>query len=486
MYDVVIIGGGVSGASSARELSRYKLNICVVEKEEDVCCGTSKANSAIIHSGIDAKPGTLMSQLNVRGCEMMEPLSKELDFPYRRNGSLIVCFEEENLPKLHKLFEQAKENGVPNVKIVYKEELQRMEPNLSKEAVAAIFTPTAGIVCPFGLNIAMAENAATNGVEFKFNTEVKNIEKTDYGYVLHSNNGDLETKCIVNAAGVYADIFHNMVSNNKIHITPRRGEYCIMDKDCGNIVNSTIFQLPTEMGKGVLVAPTVHGNLLIGPTAEDIDDKDDTSTTSKGIDNVKKYALKSVPSINMRKVITTYSGSRAHEDGHEFIIEELSDAPGFVDCSGIESPGIASSPAIGVRVAEIVSSILKPQKNKNFEGSRMGILNPRNLSIDDYNKLIKEKPSYGTIVCRCQGVTEGEIIDAINRPLGAKSLDGIKRRTTAGMGRCQAGFCSPRTMEILSRELNVSQTEITKSGGESKMIVGYSRSNIKEDVNEIL
>ena len=313
MYDVVIIGAGVTGSASARELSRYKLNICVVDKEEDVCAGTSKANSAIVHSGIDCAPGTLMAELNVKGNELMEPLSKELDFSFKRNGSLILCFSEEDRPNLEALYAHAEKNGVPGCRIIEKEELHEMEPNLSDEAIAAIHCPTGGIVCPFGLNIAMAENAYTNGVEFRFNTAVRKITKTDKGWLLATNNGDILTKVVVNAAGVNADIFHNMVSGNKIHITPRRGEYCLLDKTTGGLVSNTIFQLPGKYGKGILVTPTVHGNTLIGPTADDHDDREATNTTAQGLAHVISAATKSVPTVPVRQVITSFSGNRAHD-----------------------------------------------------------------------------------------------------------------------------------------------------------------------------
>jgi glycerol-3-phosphate dehydrogenase len=480
MYDVVIIGAGVTGSASARELSRYNLNICVVDKEEDVCAGTSKANSAIVHSGIDCAPGTLMAELNVEGNKLMGPLSEELDFAFKRNGSLILCFSEDDRPNLEELFSHAEKNGVEGCRIIEKEELHQMEPNISDEAIAAIYCPTGGIVCPFGLNIAMAENAYTNGVEFRFNTKVRTIKKYDGGWLLTTNNGDIRTKVVVNAAGVNADIFHNMVSENKIHITPRRGEYCLLDKTTGDLVSNTIFQLPGKYGKGILVTPTIHGNTLIGPTADDHEDRDATNTTAAGLAHVISAATKSVPNVPVRQVITSFSGNRAHEDHHEFIIKEVEDAPFFVDAAGIESPGLTSSPAIGVKVAGIVADLLHPDKNPNFNGKRKGVLDPKKLSDTEYAALIKEKPAYGNVICRCETITEGEIIDAITRPLGAKSLDGVKRRTRAGMGRCQAGFCSPRTMEIISRELGISQLEITKNGGDSKMVVGYSKKSMEE------
>lgn len=482
MYDVVIIGAGVTGSASARELSRYNLNICVVEKEEDVCAGTSKANSGIVHSGIDCAPGTLMAEMNVKGNEMMEPLSKELDFAFKRNGSLILCFCENDRPNLEALLARAEKNGVPGCRIIEKKELHQMEPNVSDEAVAAVYCPTGGIVCPFGMNIAMAENAYTNGVEFRFQTTVRKITKIKNGWLLATNHGDIRTKVVVNAAGVNADIFHNMVSEDKIHITPRRGEYCLLDKSAGGLVRSTIFQLPGKYGKGVLVTPTVHGNLLIGPTADDHDDRESTSTTAGGLAHVISASTKSVPDIPVRQIITSFSGNRAHEDHHEFLIGEPLDAPFFVDAAGIESPGLTSAPAIGVKVADIVANLLKPEKNPDFDGTRKSVLDPKTLSEEAYAKLIKEKPEYGNIICRCEMITEGEIMDAINRPLGAKSLDGVKRRTRAGMGRCQSGFCSPKTMEILSRELGISQFEITKCGGKSNLVVGYSKQSMEEHI----
>ena len=449
MYDVIIIGGGVSGAASARELSRYKVRACVLEKEEDVCCGTSKANSAIAHAGYDAEPGSLMAKLNVRGNEMMEQLSKDLDFPFQRIGSLVICLSEEEMPGLQKLYDKGIANGVKGLKILNREEVLEMEPNITDNVYAALYAPTAGIVCPFNLNIALAENAYTNGIEFRFNTEVQNIRKIDGGYELCTNQGTFRTKYVVNAAGVYADKFHNMVSEKKIHITPRRGDYCLLDKSAGTHVSRTIFSLPTKYGKGVLVTPTVHGNLLVGPTAIDIENKEGTNTTREGLDEVITKAGQNVKNLPMRQVITSFAGLRAHEDGTEFIIGEPEDARGFIDCAGIESPGLTSCPAIGEMVAGILQEKLGLEKKDNFIATRKGILDPDTLTREERAELIQREPAYGNIICRCEMITEGEILDAIRRPLGARSLDGVKRRTRAGMGRCQSGFCSPRTMEIL-------------------------------------
>lgn len=478
MYDVIIIGAGVSGSAVARELSRYKIKVGVLEKEEDVCSGTSKANSGIVHAGYDAAEGSLMAKLNVRGNEMMEALARDLDIPFKRTGSLVICLHEEDRPQLQVLYERGDRNGVPGLRILEREELKDMEPNISDEACAALYAPTAGIICPFELNIAMAENAAMNGVEFRFNTEVQDLKPTEKGWEIHTSQGVCETRYVVNAAGVYADVFHNIVSKNKIHITPRRGDYCLLDKSAGSHVGRTIFALPGKYGKGVLITPTVHGNLLVGPTAVDIEDKEGTNTTKEGLDEIIKKAGMNIKNLPMKQVITSFAGLRAHEDGHEFLIGEVEDARGFIDCAGIESPGLTSSPAIGEMVGNLLRDKMNMEEKEDFISIRKGVLNPDTLDREQRNLLIQEKPEYGNIVCRCEMITEGEIIDAIQRPLGARSLDGVKKRTRVGMGRCQTGFCSPKTMEILARELHIPISEVTKSGGASGIIRGRNKDSL--------
>ena len=476
MYDVIIIGAGVSGSAIARELSRYQGTFCVLEKETDVCCGTSKANSGIVHAGFDAEEGSLMAKLNVEGSKMMENLSKELDFSYKRNGSLVVCTNENELERLEQLKERGMRNGVEGLQILDRETLKGMEPNISDEAVAALYAPTGGIVCPFGLNIALAENAAQNGVEFFMDQEVKKIERrVEGGYRICTQDTVYEAKVIVNAAGVYADAFHNMVSEKKLTITPRKGEYFLLDKTAGEHVSHTVFTLPGKFGKGVLVTPTVHGNLLVGPTATDQEDKEGTDTTMQGMEEIRQKAQRSVKNIPFRQVITGFAGLRAHEAGHEFIIEEVTDAPGFIDCAGIESPGLTSAPAIGKMAAELVREELGLQEKADFCSTRKGILNPADLTMEERGELIRRQPAYGNIICRCEMISEGEILDAIHRPLGATTMDGVKRRTRAGMGRCQSGFCSPKTMEILERELKIRQEKITKNGAGSEMILGRNQ-----------
>ena len=472
MYDIIIIGAGVTGSSVARELSRYNANICVLEKGEDVCTGTSKANSAIVHAGFDAAEGSMMAKMNVRGNEMMTQLAEDLDIPFKRNGAMVVCIHKEALDGLKTLYDRGIANGVKELRILNREEALEMEPNLSENVQGALYAPTSGIICPFILNIAMAENAAENGVEFRFNTQVEDIKADADGiWHLRTNNGEYTAKYVINAAGVHADIIHNMVSENKIHITPRRGDYCLLDKEVGGHVKHTIFPQPTNLGKGVLVSPTVHGNLIVGPTAVDIEDKEGNNTTAAGINDLIAKAGAHVRDLPLRKVITSFAGLRAHEAHHEFIIKEVEDAPHFIDCAGIESPGLTSAPAIGEYVGQMMKEKMELTEKENWISKRKGILNPQELSFEDRAELINEKPAYGNIICRCESISEGEILDAIHRPLGARSLDGVKRRTRAGMGRCQAGFCSPRVMEILNRELGIPMEEITKSGGRSNIVL---------------
>lgn len=471
MVDICIIGAGVTGCSIARELSRYSLKTVVVERALDVCEGTSKANSGIVHAGFDAEPGTLKAKLNAKGNARMESLSKELDFSFRRNGSMVICEEESGLPKLEKLLEKGRQNGVPELRIISGDEARKIEPNLSKKVIAALLVPTGGIVCPFELTIALAENANVNGVDFMFDNEVTNIVRTEKGYTVVTDKQEIETKVVINAAGVYADKIHQMVSKEAMHITARRGEYCLYDKQCGNMVDHTIFQLPSEFGKGVLFTPTVHGNLLIGPTAEDIPDKEATCTTSAGMDKARMKASESVEMMPPgRLMITSFSGLRAHEDGDDFIIGSPKDAERFFDVAGIESPGLSCASVIGEHVAELVLPLFDAKKKEDFVATRKGIPHVSMLTIDEREALIRQNSAYSVVVCRCEMVTEGEILDAIHRPLGAKTLDGIKRRTRVGMGRCQAGFCTPKTMELISRELGIPMEEIVKSGRDAHVL----------------
>ena len=463
MTDVVIIGAGAVGCAAARELSKYKLSVCVVDRESDVCEGTTKANSAIAHAGFDAEPGTLKARFNVRGSEMLEELAKKLQFAYIRNGAMVLCFDKD-ISGLETLKARGLKNGVKGLSIITGDEARAIEPNLTDEVQAALLAETSAIICPFEMTVAFAENAYANGVEFRLSTEVTGIDKTADGYTVKTTKGDIKTKAVINAAGVYADKIHAMVSSTPLKITPRKGEYMLMDKENVPTVRHTIFQLPTKMGKGILITPTVHGNLLAGPTAQNIDDKENTATTSEGLAEIRAKGSLSVKNVPFGKVITSFTGLRAVGESGDFVIEEVSDAQGFFDAAGIESPGLTSAPAIGEYLCELVGTRLPLEKKESFIDTREGLVHVAQLDDKARDKLIKKDPAYGKIVCRCCTVTEGEIRDAIERPLGATTLDGIKRRTGAGMGRCQGGFCSPTSMALIAQKLGIKIENVRKNG----------------------
>jgi len=485
VYDVAVIGAGVIGSFIARELSRYKLKICLIEKASDVAEGASSANSGIVHAGYDAEPGSLKARFNVLGNRMMEQVAKELGVPFKRIGSLVLAFNEEDMSKIRELFQRGLNNGVERLEILTRQQLRQMEPAVSDEAVGALYAPTAGIICPYELTLGAAENAVMNGVELKLECEVKGIRREEYptqpfqfqpNFILSTSKGEVRSKYVVNAAGVYADVISAMAGDNHFSIKPRKGEYLLMDKNQGGIVNRVIFQPPTKMGKGILVSPTVDGNLLIGPNAVDVGEREDNSTSSSGLIQVVKGALRSVPSVNVREVITSFAGLRATPSTGDFVIGESSKVKGFINVAGIESPGLTCAPAIAGYVADILrNSGLELLIKESFSPIRYPIKKFADMDDGERAKMIKEDPRYGRIVCRCEKVTEVEIVNAAKSPVGARSLDGIKRRTRAGMGRCQGGFCSPRVMEILSRELGIPVEEITKMGGNSRILVGRTK-----------
>ena len=473
-FDVVIIGAGVSGCAIARELSRLDARVCVVERAEDVCCGTSKANSAIVHAGFDAQPGSLMARLNVEGNRLMYEWSSELNFAIRQVGSLVVCVGDESRGGLDELLERGSKNGVPGLRIVERDELVKMEPNIADEAVAALWAPTGGIVDPFGLTVALAENAAANGVEFFFDAPVRSVVRDGDDWVVATAKGLIRTRSVVNAAGVYADALHNMVASpdDRLRIVPRKGEYLLLDTTAGDHVRHTVFMLPTVMGKGVLVSPTVHGNLIVGPTATDVDDKEATNTTAAGLEEVAQKSALTVRNVPLREVITSFAGLRAHQESHDFAIGEVAGAPCFFDCAAIESPGLTSAPAIGVMVAGLVCERLRLNNKPagSFVSTRPGYVNLKELSFTEWGDLCKKNPAYGNIICRCCRVSEAQIVDAMHRVPAARSFDAIKRRTVAMMGRCQGGFCSPKIMGLLERELGLDPQQITKCGVGSEVL----------------
>lgn len=475
-YDVIIVGAGVVGAFAARELSKYRLKVCLVEKEADAAMGTSKANSSIVHAGYDAEPGTLKAKLNVRGNEIMEGICKELDVPFKRIGSFVLGFEEKDRERLEELKQRGIKNGVKGLQILTRKEIGEKEPNVSPDALYALYAPSAGVVCPYELTIAAVENAVDNGVELQLENKVNNINIENGKFIVSTEKGELNSKFLVNAAGLYADKIAEMLGKHDFSISPRRGEYILFDKNQGKLVNKVLFQLPTDKGKGILVTTTVDGNLLIGPNAEDIDDREDVSTSARGLDEIVLGARKSVPGFNLRETITSFAGLRARPSTGDFIIEASQVNPHLVNAAGIESPGLSAAPAIGEYIVDILRSQgLALVDKKDFNPLRKPVLKFREMDEKELQKVISENPHYGRIVCRCEKVTEGEIIDAIRRSAGARNLDGVKRRTRAGMGRCQGGFCTPRVVEILSRELGIPMEAVTKSGRESKILVGKTK-----------
>lgn len=482
MYDVAIIGCGVIGASIAMELSKYQLKTIILEKENDICDGTTKANSAIIHAGYDPLSNTLMAKLNVEGCNMAPKLCKELDVPYRQIGSLVLAFNEKEKETLNELMQRGIANGIPKLKLLDRFEVLHMEPKVSKNVVAALYAPMAGIVDPWELGIAMAEVAVKNGTQLLRRNEVTNIEKLHNGWRLKTTETEIESRFVLNAAGVSCEAIHNMAAEPSFKISPCKGEYYLLDKSEAKCVEHIIFQCPNEHGKGVLVAPTVHGNLIVGPTAENINNTYDTSVTADGLELVKQSARKSVPCINFRNNIRNFAGIRANSSVRDFIIEES--APQFIDIAGMRSPGLASSPAVGPYVAEILKQAGLGLKEKEEWDGKRKVIRFKDLSPNKKKKLIREQPAYGRVICRCETITEGEIIAAIHSIIPPCSIDGIKRRTGAGMGRCQGGFCGPKILEIIARETDKDPLEILNDKDGSYILTGKTKDGgaLHEDV----
>ena len=463
MLDCVVIGAGVVGGLVARELTKYKLSVCIVEKEGDVAMGATRANSAIVHAGFDAKEGTLKAKLNVLGSEMMEGVCRELGVKYKRNGSLVVGFNDEDARTLHSLIERGQKNGVRELSFLEREDILALEPNIGDGVTCALRAGTGAIVCPYELCMAAVGNAMDNGALLKLDFKVKSIERVGGVYRISSENETVEAGMVINCAGVYSDEIAAMVAKTDFSVRPRRGEYMLLDKECGSLITHTVFRCPSKMGKGVLVSPTVDGNLLLGPTAEDIDDKSDTATTQSGLGYLSTLAREQVNGINLGKVITSFTGLRATGSSGDFLINSPVD--GFINCAGIESPGLTSAPAIAEYVVDMLkASGVSLEKNESFIGTRKPMHHFREASIEEKNEIIKANPDYAHVICRCETVTAGEIIEAIRTNPRPTSIDGIKRRTRASMGRCQGGFCTPYMVELLASELGVSPTEITKSG----------------------
>lgn len=472
-FDVAIIGAGVVGSLIARELSRYDMNIVLLEKCNDVAMGTTKANSAIVHAGFDSIPGTLKARFNMEGAKLMPSVCRDLGVPYKNTGSLVIAFNDSQMVTLTKLLIRGNQNGVPELRIIGQDKLRELEPNVNLNAMGALWAPSAAIICPYELTIAAVENAVTNGVTLIRSFEVKRTETENDGMIsLFSDNDKVQARYVINAAGVYSDKVGALLGDKGYKIISRKGEYFLFDKKLSGLVSHVVFQCPTKMGKGVLISPTVHGNVIVGPNAIDIEDKDDCSTTARGAIEILNTARHSITKLSTVDLITSFAGIRAHNEVvHDFIIEQSHSNPNVIQLVGIESPGLTAAPAIAEYVKNMLMNIAGKQKKKEkFNSIRPAPVRFKELNDEERREIIKKNKAYGKIVCRCESITEGEILDAIHAPAGAVDVDGVKRRTRAGMGRCQGGFCGSKVVEILSRELDIPLNEVKKFSGESRIL----------------
>ena len=483
--DILIVGAGITGTALARELSRYQASVTVIERGYDVAEGATKANSGIVHAGYDAMPGTLKARYNVLGAEMYPALCEQLFVPYRRCGALVIGFSEADRSILEQLLQRGEQNGVSGMEMISGEEALKLEPSLNPETIAALKVPSSGIVSPYELAFALADDAAANGVSFVFGQEISSAEPDKQGcWKIGISRGETYCcKAFVNCSGASGAFIHNMISDEKLKMTHRRGQYYLLDHAQKPAFCRTIFQCPTAMGKGVLVSPTVHGNLLIGPNAEDIPDPLDTATTSAGLEAVLSTARRTWPALSVRTNITNFSGVRAHLDTDDFQIGAVHGVRGAFEAIGIESPGLSSAPAIAESLSSCIAEFLNLKKKNSLVPFRKPLKPFSEMSDSERASAVLSNPEYGNIICRCEVVTEAEIRQSIRRPVGARTIDGVKRRTRAGMGRCQGGFCCPRVAEILSEELSIPLTEVTKNGGNSYLLTGSVESMLKGGKN---
>ena len=474
MFEFAVIGAGAIGGMVARELTRYTDSVCMLERGSDVALGATRANSAIVHAGFDAKEGSLKAKLNVRGSKMMAEVCRQLGVKYKNNGSLVVGFNEEDEKTLLDLCERGKTNGVEGVRVIYREEILKLEPNIGDSVTVALYAPTGAIVCPYELCMAAVGNAMDNGASLKLNFKVDKIEAIEGGYRVYSEGDFVDAKYVINCAGLYSDEISKMVGEDSFSIRPRRGEYMLLDREVGAHISHTVFRCPSKMGKGVLVSPTVDGNLLVGPTAEDIDDKEDTTTTAAGLATVRALSGEQVKNIDFSKVITSFTGLRATGSTGDFIIGMPRE--GFLNLAGIESPGLSSAPAVAEYALELLREAgYEAKAREDFVPTRRPMHFFSSLSIEEKNELIKQRPEYAHVLCRCETVSEGEILDAIRTNPRPTDVDGVKRRTRASMGRCQGGFCTPYIIDLLAEEMGVDYTAVTKFGGDSTINFGRTK-----------
>ena len=479
--DILIVGAGITGCALARRLSRYNVSVLVLDRACDLADGATKANSGIVHAGYDAVPGTAKAKYNVRGAAMYPDLCASLSIPYRQNGSLVIALSENDRAAVEKLRVRGEQNGVPGLRILERAEVLSMEPNLNPQVVCALYVPGGAIISPYEAAFAFADDAALNGVSFRFGEEVRHVSGSpDGGFSVAASSGIFSCRVLVNCAGASGAEIHNMLSPEKLSMVHRRGQYYLLDRAPCQPFLRTVFQCPSPMGKGVLVSPTVHGNLLLGPTAEDIPDPLDTATTGEGLSEVLRKAALTWPELSVRTNITNFSGIRAHLSCDDFIVGPCSGAPGYFEAIGIESPGLSSAPAIAEDLSSMIAAYLSVSEKSSIVPYQAPPAPFHTMPPEEQARAVASDPAYGNIICRCETVTEAEIRAAIRRPVGARTVDGVKRRTRAGMGRCQGGFCMPRVAAIIAEETGIPLDRVTKNGGNSYLLSGTVASFLKE------
>ncbi len=470
-YDVLIIGAGITGVSIARQLCRYQLRIALLDKEVDVSFGTSKANSGIVHAGFHDKPETLKAKLCVRGNLLYGQWAEELEFPFRRCGILTIATDEEQTHQIEALYRRGIQNKVPYMQILSGERVLEQEPNLTPDVRQAIYAPTGGIVEPYEMIFAIVENAQKNGLVLMTDTRVEAIEPIKGGLKLMSGSKEFSARFVVNATGLYADEISRMAGAEEFEIIPRKGEEYLLDKRAGSLVNSVIFPVPTKKSKGILIIPTVDGTMMLGPTAVEIEDKEDKATTTEGLQHILEHVRPMMPAIQLKDIITAFVGLRPALKTEDFYIARSQKVPALIQVAGIQSPGLTAAPAIAEMVKDLLLQAGLPLvESPNYDPYRPAGKKIRHLDIAEIDRLIAEDPSYARIVCRCEKVSEAEVVRAIR--LGHTTMDGIKFATRAGMGRCQGGFCAFRVMELIHRETGMAYDEITKRGRGSYMVKG--------------
>jgi glycerol-3-phosphate dehydrogenase len=485
IYDVIIIGGGVIGCCIARTLSKYDLKICLLEKESDIACGTTKANSGVVHAGYGAPREHIRRNFCIKGNKLYTQAVEELNFPFQRIGSFVVALEDNQIKFLEEERKRGIEDGIPGLELILdKQRIKYMEPNITDDAIGVLHAPTAGIVSPYEMTFALAENAAMNGVKFFRNEKVKKIRHQEYIFKIKAKSKEYQGRNVINAAGLYAARISKMVGLDYFEIMPRKGEYILFDRNSLNL-NKILFPIPTKVSKGILICPTIHGNTFVGPNAQNITDKKDTSTTEAGLKEIIDGGRQLVPKLPLRASIRNFAGLRAVPDTYDFIIDNT-DVYGFINVAGILSPGLTSCYAIAERVVEFLELLGVDLKIKgDYNPIRPKPQRFKNFSKTQLDEKIKEDPTWARIICRCEMIPEKEIIDAIHAPVGATTVDGVKFRCRPGMGRCQGGFCRPRVIEILSRELGKNSEEVTKRGEDSYFLIGKTKDLQLEKLEEV-